>query len=590
MLDQLCWCCRTVFTNSGSNLIELLTQPNETQKKDFEVRRDCRSCLGLLPNLCSESHVTADFAQLIRTSCEHSLTDAPVYFTVSVQNSLLLRWYLTWRLTRPKPAEDSPEPSMPNLTNLCESLLKHFDPLKRMGITEGTGHASLNIAVVLDCQGQEEEQCLAKLIQKDKPFHQKADQGYKKKRKRKQSKRGSKKSTDPKDDSVAAGNGNTGNPNEETNQNSENDEDDQEEGAEQSRHFGPANTDPDTLLRHLDETPDEELPSLRLNSLPAAQSESPHIDTPTEPVPQPAGPAPANTQPTSLSPDTLLRYLNEKSDEELSSLGLVSLLTPQPALSLTIQPHRTSFYIRGRYLKHSRNMSQSVWHLGGGTRKTKSSVEEHLGIPIVEHLKADSFRFHGSGREDSDVRMLGTGRPFGLIIENARSLALATPDTFWKENDRLVDFEAIVNAAGAPHVQVSELFVSSPEAHGQIAASAETHRKHYQCTVRLERDVTPEDLAKLTISEPFDIQQQTPIRVLHRRAALTRQRRIFSVVAKALEGRFLLVDLVTAAGTYVKEWVHGDFGRTTPNLGEIVGCSADITQLDVMGVEDQALS
>jgi tRNA pseudouridine synthase 10 len=46
--------------------------------------------------------------------------------------------------------------------------------------------------------------------------------------------------------------------------------------------------------------------------------------------------------------------------------------------------------------------------------------------------------------------------------------------------------------------------------------------------------------------------------------------------------------LETQAGTYIKEFVHGDFGRTTPNVGEILGIGAenvDILELDVEAVE-----
>ena len=49
--------------------------------------------------------------------------------------------------------------------------------------------------------------------------------------------------------------------------------------------------------------------------------------------------------------------------------------------------------------------------------------------------------------------------------------------------------------------------------------------------------------------------------------------------------RFLLLDLTTQAGTYVKEFVHGDLGRTTPNVGALLGCEADILQLDVVGLQ-----
>ena len=44
----------------------------------------------------------------------------------------------------------------------------------------------------------------------------------------------------------------------------------------------------------------------------------------------------------------------------------------------------------------------------------------------------------------------------------------------------------------------------------------------------------------------------------------------------------LQVMVRTEAGTYVKELVHGDLGRTVPNLSSILGCEVDILALDVM--------
>ena len=76
------------------------------------------------------------------------------------------------------------------------------------------------------------------------------------------------------------------------------------------------------------------------------------------------------------------------------------------------------------------------------------------------------------------------------------------------------------------------------------------------------------------------------MRVLHRRTLMTRDRTIHALHAVQLSSRILQLDLTTQAGTYVKEFVHGDFGRTSPNLGELLGCEADIMQLDVMGLLD----
>ena len=40
--------------------------------------------------------------------------------------------------------------------------------------------------------------------------------------------------------------------------------------------------------------------------------------------------------------------------------------------------------------------------------------------------------------------------------------------------------------------------------------------------------------------------------------------------------------MLSSAGTYIKEFVHGDLERTKPNVGSILGSEVDILQLDVM--------
>ncbi|KAJ3118467.1 putative tRNA pseudouridine synthase Pus10 [Nowakowskiella sp. JEL0407] len=52
------------------------------------------------------------------------------------------------------------------------------------------------------------------------------------------------------------------------------------------------------------------------------------------------------------------------------------------------------------------------------------------------------------------------------------------------------------------------------------------------------------------------------------------------------KGQLITVDMKTSAGTYVKEFVHGDDGRTTPSLKELLGVEdAQVLCLDVTGVE-----
>ena len=43
---------------------------------------------------------------------------------------------------------------------------------------------------------------------------------------------------------------------------------------------------------------------------------------------------------------------------------------------------------------------------------------------------------------------------------------------------------------------------------------------------------------------------------------------------------------MASAGTYIKEFVHGDLGRTVPSIGSLLESEADILQLDVAQVYD----
>ncbi|GAB0492965.1 hypothetical protein MMPV_004236 [Pyropia vietnamensis] len=81
------------------------------------------------------------------------------------------------------------------------------------------------------------------------------------------------------------------------------------------------------------------------------------------------------------------------------------------------------------------------------------------------------------------------------------------------------------------------------------------------------------------------LRQSTPLRVLHRRTSATRIRAVTACrVVRAVTPRVAVIDVTTAAGTYVKEFVHGDWGRTVPSVGGLLGVAADILQLDVRGI------
>ena len=47
-----------------------------------------------------------------------------------------------------------------------------------------------------------------------------------------------------------------------------------------------------------------------------------------------------------------------------------------------------------------------------------------------------------------------------------------------------------------------------------------------------------------------------------------------------------ILEVWASAGTYIKEFVHGDLGRTTPNVGSLLGKEVDILQLDVGSLKE----
>jgi len=59
------------------------------------------------------------------------------------------------------------------------------------------------------------------------------------------------------------------------------------------------------------------------------------------------------------------------------------------------------------------------------------------------------------------------------------------------------------------------------------------------------------------------------------------------VEVETVDGRDAVLVVEADSGTYIKELVHGDGGRTKPNVAEIVGVPCEVTELDVIWVGDK---
>lgn len=51
---------------------------------------------------------------------------------------------------------------------------------------------------------------------------------------------------------------------------------------------------------------------------------------------------------------------------------------------------------------------------------------------------------------------------------------------------------------------------------------------------------------------------------------MDRPKIIHSMRTEFINSHFFILHLVTSAGTYVKEFVHGDLGRTIPSIGTLL--------------------
>ncbi|XP_039914165.1 tRNA pseudouridine synthase Pus10 isoform X1 [Hirundo rustica] len=243
--------------------------------------------------------------------------------------------------------------------------------------------------------------------------------------------------------------------------------------------------------------------------------------------------------------------------------------------ALEIQCNNGAVFVAGRYNKYSRNLPQTPWIIDG-ERKLESSVEELISEHLMAEFKADSFNFSSSGREDVDVRTLGNGRPFAIELVNPRRIRFTA-----EEMKRL---QQAINDS-SDKIQVRDLQLVTREAIGRMKEGEEEKTKTYSALIWTDKAIRREDIAFLDDIKELKLDQKTPLRVLHRRPLAVRCRLIHTMRSEYIDEHHFRLHLKTQAGTYIKEFVHGDFGRTKPNIGSLLNRTADILELDVESVD-----
>ena len=242
---------------------------------------------------------------------------------------------------------------------------------------------------------------------------------------------------------------------------------------------------------------------------------------------------------------------------------------------IELQVNSLLFY--GKYNKYTRELPQTEWPCSecGGSgcddcnwtgQQFQGSVQEIVQRPFIEATGAIDAKFHGAGREDIDVECHGE-RPF--VIELREPLK------------RDVDIEEIQEEINEDdRVEVFEL----KETHHD--KPAEVKDLDADKTYRAWIEVENLENSDLEILEEIkgEVVQRTPQRVDHRRADKHREREVKSVEWE-VEDDLLVMDIEAEAGTYIKELISGDDGRSEPSVAGLLNRDAECVKLDVIDID-----
>ena len=262
----------------------------------------------------------------------------------------------------------------------------------------------------------------------------------------------------------------------------------------------------------------------------------------------------------------------------------------------TVEREINPAFVYGRYRKLERDIPQTEWPCtecgatgkqlgsdgeepcagcGGSGYRYDRSVEGLTAPHVVTAMDGEDGIFHGAGREDVDARMVGTGRPFVIEVKEPR---VRTPN--------LDALEDTINEAADGAAEVTELRFATHEMVERVKELPAS--KTYEIDVCFEPAVSAEELeSALAELVGTTVQQETPNRVAHRRADLTRERTVYDAAVIERTADRARLRIHGEGGLYIKELAHGDEGRTRPSLAGMLDVEVTVASLDVVAVEGE---
>ena len=254
-------------------------------------------------------------------------------------------------------------------------------------------------------------------------------------------------------------------------------------------------------------------------------------------------------------------------------------------LTLGVNADLRALFLYGRYRKLQRGIPQTRWpcracrgrdggceSCNGTGQQYPYSIQSLVCEPMVETSGATSDSFHGMGREDLDVRCLGEGRPFVAELKSPLR--------------RTLDLEKLtknINKAAENQIEIHGLRFSN---RAEVSRIKETKaEKSYTICFTSNHELTDDEVATRIQSLSGQVlEQQTPQRVAHRRADKVRKRKVVSIENIQTTDDGVQFDVRCESGTYVKELVHSDEGRTTPSVAALLEADCEVIWLDVKNI------
>ncbi|MCR4368982.1 MAG: tRNA pseudouridine(54/55) synthase Pus10 [archaeon] len=245
-----------------------------------------------------------------------------------------------------------------------------------------------------------------------------------------------------------------------------------------------------------------------------------------------------------------------------------------------------SAYVFGKYNKYSRSIAQTFHFCfkckGRGCpncemtgKLSEESVQELLEKVMVPLFDARSAKFHGCGREDVDVLMLGSGRPFVLELVEPK-----------KRSVGLLVLEKEVNSLYKEKISVHGLEFCHKARVAELKTFA--FEKIYGATCSSKNKFDKKLLLAL-VGKRIDTFQTTPERVEKRRAKKERIKWFEIQKAQVLSPNSFRLEILSSHGLYIKELISGDSERTNPSISSLLGALCECDLLDVLDVSQHKI-